>query len=513
MINYSRHTTLNSLHVSTFCLVVLLCVVSIPKSWAQPAAIASFEPKTAFAGQTVNIRGANFQAGARVIFGATEANVISVSDQLIEAEVPPGATVRRISVINPSGFTAYSNQNFVLSFNGDTPTTSASFTSQIDLPAETGLFDVCMCDIDGDGLNDLFSGNSEFNIASVFQNISTPGTISFAKIPVNLMASTLNTACGDLNGDGKPELIFSEGDDGERLFILINNSIVGSFSFSLRTINIPGNSTKRIEINDLNLDGRPELIVTDQASNQVSILRNTTTSGNLNFDLSNIIRLDVPGAESSAGMVVEDIDGDRRPDIVINQFLRDGGGIYSARNIGTGNNIDFTTFELNDVPGTYVNLALKDIDGDGSADLLGTRFLNGTLNVLLNQSSNGSIQWSAPTPFVVNGNPWGVELGDLDGDRLVDVVVTSLRPGSTNFTVLNNQSTPGNLSLQRVDIPVTFINRNAKVGDIDGDGRPDVVITSVDDDANNIPSSDVSILRNINCIVPLIEPEGPINFC
>src|SRR5690606_3327641 len=62
-------------------------------------------------------------------------------------------------------------------------------------------------------------------------------------------------------------------------------------------------------------------------------------------------------------------------------------------------------------------------------------------------------------------------------------------------------------------LPTTYINRHSIVGDVDGDAKPDLVFTSVDDDNNVIPASKVSVFRNKACLIPAIEPAGPLVVC
>ncbi len=71
--------------------------------------------------------------------------------------------------------------------------------------------------------------------------------------------------CGDLNGDGKPEMIATDAISAGRILIFKNNSTPGAVNFSsVPVINLSPRSPKRIEIADLDLDGKPELIFTDE---------------------------------------------------------------------------------------------------------------------------------------------------------------------------------------------------------------------------------------------------------
>src|SRR5690606_12171553 len=72
---------------------------------------------------------------------------------------------------------------------------------------------------------------------------------------------------------------------------------------------------------------------------------------------------------------------------------------------------------------------------------------------------------------------------------------------------------PGTLAFSSESLPTTYINRHVAIGDVDGDAKPDIVYTSVDDNSNNILASKISVYRNKSCLVPVLEPGGPITIC
>ncbi|MBL6445580.1 VCBS repeat-containing protein [Fulvivirga sp. 29W222] len=492
-------------------LFMLLCFIFIAgTTLAQAPVVREVSPNKAYAGQTISIKGLNFNASSIVSFGGALGNVVSRTSQLIEVEVPASATYDLISVTNLSNnLTGYSPLPFLLSYGGPSGLTAADFETQIDFNAKSGLYDLCVCDFDGDGLNDIIGSNSKDNSFTILRNTSTVGSISFTSVHPAIGAPTLNVKCGDLNGDGKPEAVLSEGSTGNRVFILNNNSTVGNISFTVNGVSISGNSTKRIEIHDLDLDGKPELIVADQASSKVSVLKNTTSGGVATF--ATPVDIPIPNGDVSGGIVVNDFNIDLKPDIITNNFLKDGKLFFSENNSTIGN-LQLSTFHFTDIGGTLANLKSADFNNDKKLELLATRYLSNDISIMPNQATKGSaLTFGSPTSVGTALVPWGLDIGDLDGDSKPDVLVATL--GSTKaLTVLNNNSS-GSISFQKLDLGVTYINRNVRSEDIDGDGKPDIVFTSVDDDSNGVPASKISIIRNANCIKPVIDPPGPMTVC
>ncbi|MEJ0030368.1 MAG: FG-GAP-like repeat-containing protein [Bacteroidota bacterium] len=485
--------------------------------------------------QRVTISGSNFGGNAAnlsIWFGAAKATTIqTATDQTIEVLVPPGATYENITVTNTSTrLTAYSGNAFQLSYGGQSPFTLTNLAAQTDVAAETGLYDLCMCDLDGDGLSDVAGANSgntstaPANGVSVFRNTTAaPGNFTFApKISFLAGIKTLNIKCGDLNGDGKKELIISEADPGTRVFILQNNSTTGSLSFTLQNLPIAGKSPKRVDVGDLDHDGLPELIITDQntAAKDFIILPNTSSGATISFGAPLTFPVE---ATASDGLAIQDIDNDNKLDIVISHFLSSSGNVFVYHNKSHPGVFDFSEVIKADVaPATPnntdapVNVRLADVDGDSKPDIAVTHFLGSRISVLLNQSTSTQVKFGTPVSISTDPYPFGLDIGDLDGDGKPDIVVASLTgpvPNAKSLTILNNTSTPGAVSFIRSTQTTTYINRHVVVGDLDGDAKPDIAYTSVDDNTNGIPASKISFFRNKSCIVPKVTPEGPMVVC
>ncbi len=493
-----------------------LAIATIGYSRAQAPVVSHIDKLYGSLGETLAITGSNFGsnlADIRVFAGGAEANVTFVSDQFIEAEVPGGTTFSRVSVHNiSSGLIGYSTEQFSLSFGGQNGVDATDFETQDDYFAQRGLYDICMCDFNNDGLLDVAAANEQHNSVTLFTNNSTVGGINYSTGAIFIGSPTININCGDLNGDGKPDLVVSEGNNGNQLYIFQNTTVGSTISFSSQNITFSGAVLRRIEINDLDNNGKPELIISNSGSNKVLFLDNQSTLASISFSPV-IHEITIPQASRTMGLSVEDLNGDQLPEIVVNQFLTDNGNCFVIQNSSSPGNFQFNNIVELSIPGTMVNLKVGDIDGDGKRDIVATQLLSSAISIFLNETAVGAApSFASPENFPANNKPWGLDFGDLDGDEKNDIVIGSIS-NNNQITVLNNNSTPGNLQFDRVVFNVTDVNRNVKIGDVDGDAKPDIAFTSIDDTNLGTLASNLSILRNRQCVFPEIKNGDPVLVC
>jgi gliding motility-associated-like protein len=124
-------------------------------------------------------------------------------------------------------------------------------------------------DFDQDGKLDILlyhSTGTSTTLLTIFHNTSTSGSISFNRIDLTNPSATTVATVADLDGDGKPEII-TTSEAGNRFSIFKNIHTSGALTAA--SFAAPFNTTvtapRGITTGDLNLDGKPEIIITRAA--------------------------------------------------------------------------------------------------------------------------------------------------------------------------------------------------------------------------------------------------------
>jgi hypothetical protein len=365
-----------------------------------------------------------------------------------------------------------------------------SFAPRLDLTAGAGPGQVVIADLDGDGKPDLIVADSYGDTISLYRNISTNGSLtadSFAP-RVDLVTppgsyTPSEIAVADVDGDGKLDIVASDYENS-MVSVYRNTCTPGNISadsFATRVDFATGAGPQGVAVIDIDGDGRPDLLVANSGDGTVSILRNTCMMGSLTTN-SFAPKVDIATGSSCQSVVAGDLDGDGKPDVVT---VNNGSGTVSLlRNISTPGSITTSSFaakvDIAVLDGGPVQVAIGDLDGDGKPDLIVTCYLPQTVTVFRNTSTVGSLTTSSFAPgidFPLGGRGHTPAIADLDGDGKPDVaVVTEL---DSLLSIFRNVSTPGSFTnssfASRVDFSTGYNAWGVAIGDLDGDGRPDII--------------------------------------
>ncbi|HCM76353.1 MAG TPA: hypothetical protein DIS90_08215 [Cytophagales bacterium] len=482
---------------------------------AQAPVISAITPVETYPTNQVIITGSGFSATPaqlQVWFNQVKGSIVSSSEFSITVTVPPSARFGVLEVINLSTrLSARSSFKFSPYYSG-TNFNPAELDAPLTFTGSNELFDICSCDLNADGKPDLavtqFDNETDL---IVLQNTSTVGSLSFNKLDksnlasLNIGAPTEKITCADLNGDGKPELIATRSGATKNIVYVLPNTSAGTISFGAAVpllLDI-GNFARFVKVRDLDNDGKPEIIVTNSFNNQLYIFKNQSTGGVLNINPTPV-KITVTGATTTYGLDVQDLDNDGLADLIVNQFQSNN--IFVLKNQG-GASFSFNAPVVITAPGTLNEVVTADINEDGRLDLITTNTFSNQVLVLLNTSTT-SISFNTTITLTTFNGPWGVEVGDIDGDQDMDIIVANRNQTQLNiFRHNGNNTSPG---FSNASVVTSNPTRNILVGDLDGDGKPEIAYSSF-----NIGTSTykVEILRNKNCFVPVILNEGPLTIC
>jgi len=480
-------------------LCIALCFPSLV--FAQPV-ITAVSPLAGPLNSTVTITGSNFSStpSANVVwFGSVPAPVTSASSGSLTVTVPPGASYQPITV-TAGNLSSFPFKPFITTFSDTGQFKPTAFSTLTTIPTSSSPQSIFSMDLDGDGKPDLVIADADSNLVMVYHNNSTPGNISFVlQGSYNMGAGTYPIAviAGDLDGDGKPELVVSNLYT-LTISILLNTSTPGNISFAAPVSYPAGNYASVAAIADLNGDGKPEIAVACAGAHVLSTYTNKSTVGHLSF--FPMVNWALASYAGPYKVEVADIDGDGLPDMAaadgnnnIVSVLRNTSSIGDT--VSFAAHVDFATG--NGPQG----LAIGDLDGDGKPDLAVANNNDNTLSLLHNTSSPGTISFA--TQIVVNSGNGALDLviSDLDGDGKPDLAVDD--EGGNAVSVHKNISTVGTIAVNpNVDYAVGEIPFSITTADYDGDGKPDLAT------ANNVGNT-ISVLLNKGPNAPAIVSFSP----
>jgi PKD repeat protein len=396
--------------------------------YAPPPVISTITPLSGAVGTTVTIRGIRFSATAAnniVHFGAVRAVVTSASDSSLVVTVPIGATHQPVTV-TVGGLTAFSPQPFLPTFAG---AGTVYFAPRSDSTLFTTPFGVVAADFNTDGKTDLAFTNNAANTVAVFRNTSIPDSIRLApRINATVGSAPSYLAAGDLDGDGLPDLVVPNSQAPGTISVLRNTSSGGNISFAPKIdfTTVGYSFPNNVVIRDLNSDGRPDMVVSD-STNKIYVFENRGSTGSIAFAspmaLSSIF--------NSSFIAIEDLDRDGRTDLTIVSDY--GNKAIVFRNTTTNGVLSFAPY-TDFVVGNYPkSVALADLNGDGKPDMITANNLGQSVSLLRNTSTPGTISFAPRTDSAVGSFPIHIAIGDMDGDGRPDIVAGN--SGSNNIAV------------------------------------------------------------------------------
>ncbi|PQJ13079.1 hypothetical protein CJD36_004870 [Flavipsychrobacter stenotrophus] len=298
-----------------------------------------------------------------------------------------------------------------------------------------------------------------------------------------------HTAIGDIDGDGKPDLVVCMYDEvipGSG-YVLIYRNIgqQGTIAYAPPVQCTTAKGAYQVKLADLDGDGRLDIITASSGSGRVAYIRNTSTPGTVSFALytASTTRAFSSG---SADIAIADFDGDGKLDLagaaafesLVEIFYNQISSIPATVFPSNAFSATHTDFVIGNTP---ASLAAADMDGDGMPDIITSNATDGTFSILRNISTTGNFMFEPTVDYSVGSGLRQIRLIDINGDNRPEVVVAD--QGSDNVAIF-----PNNISTTPLNATSfgTSININTGAGsgpgaldfgDFDGDGKTDMAVS------------------------------------
>jgi hypothetical protein len=253
-------------------------------------------------------------------------------------------------------------------------------------------------------------------------------------------------ATADFNGDGWPDLAYTDFDNGQ-LVILKWNTMTSTFDVEGTGYNT-NNSPRNIAVGDLNGDNKPDAIVTNNGSSNVSVfLRNAAGTA---YGAATVIGT----GTNPSGVVMADFNNDTKMDFAVSNFgsntvqtfLGDGSGTTYVQDAGSP--IDFG---INSGPN---GLAVGDLDLDGRKDLAVTNDTADKVSILRRNNSLSGFTKEDPPSLGGTDGATSVAIFDWNGDTRPDLAVSN-RDANTLLLLRSTTTIPAPINTVRPQISGT----------------------------------------------------------
>ena len=381
-----------------------------------------------------------------------------------------------IQYMAPSGATAYASQVNLTATSATDKTVSASASITITVPQISVTLDPTGAWIPANGkahfaayvTDDKSNAGVTWSVAGCSGGAAVCGSLtnvqsfsadylSPAKVPPGAHVTITATAVADTTKSASADVQIS------------------AITFSQR--NFPaGSAPTGVALADFNNDGKVDVAVADYGNPSaaddggVSILLGNG-DGSFQAAISSV------AGKNPIAIAAGDFDNDGKQDLLLSLYGDRSQNGNGSLEVLFGNGDGTFTRSVTLSAGTEpFPLAVGDFNGDDKLDFAVTNVNSGVYIFLGN--GDGSFQQSGP--ITAGNGPVAVVAGDFNGDRILDLAVPDLHdPTSSDHGGVSILLGKGDGTFDSPEYyPVEIFPTSVAIGDVNRDGKPDLVISS-----------------------------------
>jgi VCBS repeat protein/FG-GAP repeat protein len=276
----------------------------------------------------------------------------------------------------------------------------------------------------------------------------------------------VRVAVGDVNGDGRQEIVTAPGKDAWTELKVFDGRTFRQLTTVLPFKDAAWWAGAYVATGDTNGDGRDEIVDGLDAACCTTLHVLSAADGN---ELSGFYPY---GNQSEVGARVAagDINGDGKADVIsiangstnINVFAPSGGTPFRT--------IDSFGGEITGP----IAIAAGDVEGDDRAEIVAAAPTSSGVEVKVFDPASGRAETTLYPYGGESASSVGVAVGDVDGDGRRDIVLSAVTPGGTEVKAVD----PDGTELSEFYVLDASILPAASIaaGDLNGDGKAEIVV-------------------------------------
>lgn len=277
----------------------------------------------------------------------------------------------------------------------------------------------------------------------------------------------------DFNNDKLPDIAATSETDSNVTVLLGDGN--GSFTEAKGSPFFAGHLPNDMAIADFNNDNNNDIAFANHERKYLSVLFG---KGDGSFTTSSKSPFPVEVLPHTHGVAAGDFNDDDRVDLVTDSWGNDRVEIL----FGDSLNVFATPgtfFKVGRHP--YQRVRVADVNRDGEADIITTNLEGNNATILLGNGKGNFFQ-PAGSPFACGDAPFGVAIGDINGDGNPDLAIINSpastggnSKGANGLTILRGDGTGKFTMVKGSPFDAGEIPNRVAIGDINGDSINDIV--------------------------------------